>query len=71
MTTNTAAWISTKRANLDVKPAPYTPPKDNEIVVKNRAIAINPLDWILQSAGELVFSWIKYPFILGSDLAGR
>lgn len=71
MTTNTAAWISTKRANLDVKPAPYTQPKDNEIVVKNRAVAINPLDWILQSAGELVFSWIKYPFILGSDLAGE
>ncbi|MFZ6654003.1 zinc-binding alcohol dehydrogenase family protein [Undibacterium sp. TJN19] len=71
MTTNTAAWISTKRADLTVKPAAYTPPGDHEIVVKNHAVAINPLDWILQNAGELVFSWIKYPFILGSDLSGE
>ncbi|MFZ6680137.1 zinc-binding alcohol dehydrogenase family protein [Undibacterium sp. Tian12W] len=71
MTTNTAAWILSKRADLAVQPASYIPPGDNEIVVKNHAIAINPLDWILQNAGELVFSWIRYPFILGSDLAGE
>jgi len=67
---NTAAWITTRRADLDVTIAQYTAPKDDEIVVRNRAVAINPLDWILQNAGELVFSWIQYPFILGSDLAG-
>lgn len=71
MPTNAAAWISTPRADLDVRAAPYTAPKDDEIIVKNHAIAINPLDWILQNAGEMVFSWIKYPFILGSDLAGE
>ena len=71
MPTNTAAWLSTKQADLDVREAPYTPPKDDEMVIKNRAVSINPLDWILQSAGEMVFSWLKFPFILGSDLAGE
>ncbi len=70
MPTNTAAWLGATQAQLEVKPAPYTPPRENEIVVKNHAVAINPLDWIKQVAGNLIFSWIKYPFILGEDLAG-
>ena len=71
MPTNTAAWIGAKRAKLDVKPAPYTPPRDNEIVIKNHAVAINPLDWIIQVAGNFLYTWLKYPFVLGSDLAGE
>jgi NADPH:quinone reductase-like Zn-dependent oxidoreductase len=30
-----------------------------------------PIDWIKQVRGDLVFPWIKYPFILGSDVAGE
>ena len=71
MPTNTAAWLGAKHAKLEVKPAPYTRPRANEIVVKNYAVAINPLDWIKQVVGNLVFSWIAYPFIMGADLAGE
>jgi NADPH:quinone reductase-like Zn-dependent oxidoreductase len=56
---------------LEVKAAPYTPPGEKMIVVKNGAVAINPVDWIKQALGNLMFSYIKYPFILGSDLAGE
>ena len=38
-------------------------------MVQNHAVAVNPLDWMIQVAG--VFRWIKYPFVLGSDLAGE
>ena len=71
MPTNTAAWIVAKQTKIEVKSAPYTHPREGEIVVKNHAVAINPLDWIIQVAGNIVFSWIKYPSILGSDLAGE
>ena len=73
MPTNTAAWIGAKQARLEVKPAPYTPPLENEIVVMNHAVAINPSDWIipLPLIGRVRFPWIKYPFILGSDIAGE
>ncbi len=71
MPTNTAAWLPARQAQLEVKPAPYTSPRENEIVVENRAVAVNPLDWILQLTGHLIFPWIKYPFILGADLAGE
>jgi NADPH:quinone reductase-like Zn-dependent oxidoreductase len=68
---NRAVWLTAKRAGLEIKPAPYTPPRENEIVVKNHAVAINPIDWLTQSIGDIMFPWIKYPFILGSDVAGE
>ncbi len=71
MPTNTAAWLPAKHARLEVGPAPYTPPAEGEIVVENHAVAINPLDWILQLVGYVIFRWIDYPFVLGADLAGE
>jgi NADPH:quinone reductase-like Zn-dependent oxidoreductase len=68
---NAAAWLNTKQSPLEVGPAPYTAPKADEIVVRNRAVAINPMDWIKQVAGDFLFNWIKYGFILGSDSAGE
>ena len=71
MTTNTAAWINGKHARLEVGPAPYTPPGDDQIVIRNHAVAINPLDWIIQVAGNLTYRWLNYPTVLGSDIAGE
>jgi NADPH:quinone reductase-like Zn-dependent oxidoreductase len=71
MPNNAAAWLEKERTKLEVKPAPYTAPRDNEIVVKNHAVSINPVDWIKQYVGNVMFSWIKNPFVLGSDLAGE
>lgn len=72
MPSNQAAWLSAKSARpLEVKPAPYTRPGENEIVVKNSAVATNLFEWFKQAVGEMMFSWIKYPFIMGSDLAGE
>lgn len=71
MPTNTAAWINARRAKLEVGPAPYTVPGDDQIVIRNYAVAINPLDWIIQVAGNLTYRWLKYPTVLGSDVAGE
>ena len=71
MPKNEAAWLAVKHQPLQVKAAPYTEPKAGEILVKNHAVAINPVDWMLQYVGSLAFGWIKCPFVLGSDLAGE
>lgn len=72
MPSNTAAWLTAAKANpLEVKSAPYTFPHENEIVVRNGAVAINPVDWAIQDMGETLFSWIKYPTVLGADVAGE
>jgi NADPH:quinone reductase-like Zn-dependent oxidoreductase len=67
---NSAAWMSTALGQLEVGAAPYTPPGDQQIVVRNHAVAVNPLEWIIQVAGPLVYRWLEYPAVIGSDVAG-
>lgn len=71
MPANTAAWLPKKYGKLEVGPAPYTPPREHEIVVRNRAVAINPVDWMIEVVGGLFYPWLDYPAILGSDVAGE
>lgn len=72
MAKNIAAWLRGQNQYLQIEPAPYRSPKSNEIVIKNRAVAINPIDWMLQEQGiRLMYPWLKYPFILGLDVAGE
>jgi NADPH:quinone reductase-like Zn-dependent oxidoreductase len=67
---NEAAWILRKHSTLAVRTAPYFQPKPKEIVVKNEAVAINPVDRATESVGEFIYPWIKYPFVIGSDCSG-
>ncbi|KAG2178179.1 hypothetical protein INT43_003432 [Umbelopsis isabellina] len=70
--TNQAAWQIDKAVKpSQVKSAPYTSPQANEIVVKNYAVAINPVDVGIQELGNKIFPWLSYPTILGVDLAGE
>ncbi len=68
---NHAIWLTMKSGALEIRPAPYTPPRGGEIVIRNKAVAINPADWMTISVGSVFFPWLKYPFILGSDVAGE
>lgn len=69
---NRAAWVTHKNSRpLVVKSAPYPTPQAHEIVIKTAAVAANPVDWVLQLIGSMVFSWITYPAIFGSDMAGQ
>ncbi|KAI2636537.1 GroES-like protein [Hypomontagnella submonticulosa] len=67
-TTNNAAWIKEAKARpFVVEPAPVWTPEADEVLVKNHAVAINPVDGSLQAAGW----WpLNYPTMLGQDLAG-
>lgn len=71
MPSNTAAWLPAQKVSpLEVKSASYTPPGKDEIVIKNGALALNPVDWARQDLGDALFSWTLYPCVLGSDVAG-
>jgi NADPH:quinone reductase-like Zn-dependent oxidoreductase len=70
MPDNQALWLATKRAPFTVGAAPHTAPGDNEIVVRVRALAVNPFDRIIQTMGDIITPWISYPSVVGSDLAG-
>ncbi|KAJ5595147.1 uncharacterized protein N7459_001355 [Penicillium hispanicum] len=50
------------------EPAPTYTPEPGEILVKNHAVAINPVDGSLQAKAR----WpMNYPTILGQDIAGE
>lgn len=66
---NSAAWLTAAKARpFEVKAATAYTPEDHEILVENRAVAINPVDGSLQA-----FAWwpMEYPTILGQDVAGE
>jgi NADPH:quinone reductase-like Zn-dependent oxidoreductase len=70
MPTNSAAWLDAPYGTLVVRPAPYTSAGVGEIVIRTRAVAVNPLDIVKQSTGNLMYGWLPYPSILGEDVAG-
>jgi NADPH:quinone reductase-like Zn-dependent oxidoreductase len=64
---NFAAIIPAAKAPLVVEEVEKYTPGPNEILVKNEAIAFNPIEWKI--AQRAVYP-IKYPAILGSSFAG-
>lgn len=65
---NKAAYLDAKGSKLRVAEAPIPKAGPNDIVIKNKAIAINPVDWKIQDYGFFVQNW---PTVLGSDVAGE
>lgn len=59
-TKNQAAWIPKPKAQLEVGTAPYPVVGPDEIVIRNHAVAINPVDWKVQESGGFIS---KYPSV--------
>jgi NADPH:quinone reductase-like Zn-dependent oxidoreductase len=68
---NIALWRPKPAARFEVGPAPYTSPAVNEIVVRVRAIAVNPVDAMPGYVYRVLLPWLTFPAVLGSDVAGE
>ncbi|KAJ0110259.1 hypothetical protein J7T55_000692 [Diaporthe amygdali] len=69
MSQNKAAWLDGKDVRpLAVRPADMPKPGPSEVIVKNHAVAINPLDWKMQDDGSYVGT---FPNVIGTDIAGE
>ncbi|KAH8880421.1 GroES-like protein [Thozetella sp. PMI_491] len=71
MPSNRAAFVPEVGKPIEVKEAPYTPPEANDIVLKNHALAVNPVDSASAVRGPRLFPWLKFPIVLGGDVAGE
>ena len=71
VTDNFAAILAGPRRALQVSAVDYPEPSDREIVVRTHAVAVNPVDWMIQGAGNVLYPWVKYPFVIGTDVAGE
>ncbi|KAF1830570.1 zinc-binding oxidoreductase CipB [Decorospora gaudefroyi] len=65
---NQAAWIPEAKGKLEVKEAPMPKAGKSEVVVKNHAAAVNPVDWKIQDEGIFLQ---RYPNVCGTDVAGE
>lgn len=69
--TNLAAWQEIFKGHpLTISPSPMPAPKPHQIIIKTRAIGINPADAAVQHLG-MVYDETKHPLILGFDVAGE
>jgi NADPH:quinone reductase-like Zn-dependent oxidoreductase len=67
--TNTAAWLRAPKAHpFTIDSAPLWTPSESEILIRNHAVAINPVDISIQQR-----AWwpLNYPTMLGQDIAGE
>jgi NADPH:quinone reductase-like Zn-dependent oxidoreductase len=64
---NRAAWLDGVGLKFRVDSAEMPQIGPDEILVKNSAIAINPIDWKVRDYGWLIKKW---PAVLGCDAAG-
>ena len=71
MNNHFAIWLPAKRTAFALGKNTHTHPRPNEIVVRNRAVAVNPVDRLIPAIGDFMFPWLEYPVVPGSDVAGE
>jgi NADPH:quinone reductase-like Zn-dependent oxidoreductase len=65
---NLAAWLQATATPFTIKHAPLVVPENDQVLVRNRAVAINPSDGKIQ---YLSLYPLQFPTILGQDVAGE
>ncbi|KAL6306662.1 putative zinc binding dehydrogenase [Sparassis latifolia] len=70
-TPNIASYLTAPEGTFAVKDASYSKPGPGEIVIKNAAVAVNPMDWKIQTYGANFPFPKEYPAIIGADVAGE
>ncbi len=68
-----AALIDSYGGNevVEVRDVPQPEPGPDDVLIRVRAAAINPLDWKIRSGMMKIFTGRKFPKILGSECAGE
>ena len=66
---NLAATLESPKAQVSIIERPIPTPGPKELVLRNHAVAANPVDWKIQAISFFVDE-SKYPTVLGSDVSG-
>lgn len=64
---NIAAILETKQGSIVTGERPIPKPGSGDILVRNKAVAGNPVEWMVRDYGYAI---TEYPTVLGSDVAG-
>ncbi|MGN6445730.1 zinc-binding alcohol dehydrogenase family protein [Amnibacterium sp.] len=66
-----ALWLRSPGGRFEVRSAPRPTAGPGLVVIRVRAIAVNPVDAIGGPLRRIVTPWLRYPAVLGSDVAGE
>ncbi|CAM1507147.1 Fc.00g067880.m01.CDS01 [Cosmosporella sp. VM-42] len=66
-----AFLVTPDKSPIQVLPTSTYAPGPHELLIRVHAVAVNPVDAFKQAMGKMMFPWLKYPLILGSDAAGE
>ncbi|KAF4503093.1 Zinc-binding alcohol dehydrogenase domain containing protein cipB [Fusarium agapanthi] len=59
-----AYLLSPNSPLIEVKSAPVPQPGPNELLIKAEAVAINPVEAVKQSMGNMMFEWLVMHLLL-------
>ncbi|WP_150126082.1 zinc-binding alcohol dehydrogenase family protein [Brevundimonas sp. LM2] len=71
MSDNTALVMTSPRSPFSVAVVPHPHPGPDQVVVRARAVAVNPFDRLIQTAGDIMTPFLRYPAVVGIDVAGE
>jgi NADPH:quinone reductase-like Zn-dependent oxidoreductase len=69
--TNEALWLVAPGGPFEVRASELPVAGPGLVVVRVRAVAVNPVDAIVGPVRRLVTPWIRFPTVIGSDVAGE
>jgi NADPH:quinone reductase-like Zn-dependent oxidoreductase len=56
---------------LELADIPEPRPRDDEVLIQVAATSVNPVDWLVRDGAAKSFVKVKFPVVLGCDLAGE
>lgn len=65
-----ALFILVERGPLTLGTKPIPKPGPNDLLIKIKSTALNPVDWMIQEVPHLVPIIDRYPAVIGFDSAG-
>lgn len=68
---NEALWLTSPGGSFTAGLAPMPAPRRDELVVRVRAVAVNPADVIPGVLRRIICPWLRYPAVIGTDVAGE
>ncbi|WP_136588051.1 zinc-binding alcohol dehydrogenase family protein [Microbacterium hydrothermale] len=71
MSAHAAALLPAPRAALTRGTVDTPVPATDEVLVRVRAVAVNPVDWVIQGTSRITYRWLRTPAVLGSDVSGE
>jgi NADPH:quinone reductase-like Zn-dependent oxidoreductase len=68
---NEGLWLLSPKGPFEIRFGLRPTPGPGQVLIRTRAVAVNPVDAITGPVRRVVTPWVRYPTVIGSDVAGE